>query len=80
MRKIFSFIATSVDGYYEGPNQEFDRPIVDEEFNRFSVEQLDEVDTLLFGRVTYEGIIGVLADGLGGEGQPADRAEIERCR
>jgi dihydrofolate reductase len=47
---------TTLDGYYEGPNQEFDFWVVDEEFDRFAVEQLDEVDTLLFGRVTYEGM------------------------
>ena len=46
----------TVDGYYEGLNQEFDFWTTDEEFNDFSVEQLDEVDTLLFGRVTYEGM------------------------
>lgn len=56
MRKIFSFMVATVDGYYEGPNQEFDWPIVDEEFNKFAIEQLDEVDTLLFGRVTYQGM------------------------
>jgi dihydrofolate reductase len=55
MRKIFAFIMTTLDGYYEGPNQEFDFWVVDEESNGFAVEQLDEVDTLLFGRVTYEG-------------------------
>ena len=56
MRKIFAFIMTTLDGYYEGPNQGFDFWVVDEEFEEFSVEQLDEVDTLLFGRVTYEGM------------------------
>jgi dihydrofolate reductase len=56
MRKIFAFLVATVDGYYEGPNQEFDWPVVDAEFNAFSVEQLDEVDTLLFGRATYEGM------------------------
>jgi dihydrofolate reductase len=56
MRKIFAFIMTTLDGYYEGPNQEFDFWVVDEEFNRFAVDQLDEVDTLLFGRVTYQGM------------------------
>jgi dihydrofolate reductase len=56
MRKIFAFIMTTLDGYYEGPNQEFDFWVVDEEFNRFAVEQLDEADALLFGRVTYEGM------------------------
>jgi dihydrofolate reductase len=56
MRRIFAFIMTTLDGYYEGPNQEFDFWVVDEEFNRFAVDQLDEVDTLLFGRVTYQGM------------------------
>jgi dihydrofolate reductase len=55
VRKMFSFMVVTVDGYYEGPNQQFiDWPTVDEEFDEFSVEQLDEVDTLVFGRVTYE--------------------------
>jgi dihydrofolate reductase len=54
MRKMFAFLVATVDGYYEGPNQEFDWPIVDEEFDEFSVRQLDEVDTLVFGRVTYQ--------------------------
>src|ERR1700760_59709 len=56
MRKIFAFIMTTLDGYYEGPNQEFNFWVVDEEFNRFAAEQLDEAGTLLFGRVTYEGM------------------------
>jgi dihydrofolate reductase len=56
MRKIFLFMVVTADGYYEGPNQEFDWPNVDDEFNEFAVQQLDEVDTLLFGRATYEGM------------------------
>jgi len=56
MRKIFAFLMATVDGYYEGPNQEFDWPNLDGEFDEFAVEQLGEVDTLLFGRVTYEGM------------------------
>jgi dihydrofolate reductase len=56
MRKIFTFLVSTVDGYYEGANGEFDWPVVDDEFNDFAVEQLDETDTLLFGRVTYEGM------------------------
>jgi dihydrofolate reductase len=56
VRKIFAFMMVTVDGYYEGPNQEFDFWVVDEEFSAFSAEQLEEVDTLLFGRVTYEGM------------------------
>jgi len=54
MRKLLSFHVTSVDGYYEGPGQAFDWPVVDEEFNKFAMGQLEEADTLLFGRVTYQ--------------------------
>ncbi|HEX2231903.1 MAG TPA: dihydrofolate reductase family protein [Thermoleophilaceae bacterium] len=54
MRKIFAFIMTTLDGYYEGPGGEFDFWVLDDEFEEFSVQQLDEVDALLFGRVTYE--------------------------
>jgi dihydrofolate reductase len=56
VRQIFAFMMVTIDGYCEGPNQEFDFWVVDDEFNQFSVEQLDEVDTLVFGRVTYEGM------------------------
>jgi dihydrofolate reductase len=54
MRKIIAFLVVTADGYYEGPNQEFDWPIVDDEFNDYGLRQLDEADTLLFGRATYE--------------------------
>ncbi len=54
MQTLASFIITSLDGFYEGPNGEFDWPIVDEEFNDFAVRQLDGAHTLGFGRVTYE--------------------------
>ena len=49
-----SFILTSLDGFYAGPKGEFDWPIVGEEFNDFAIRQLDEADTLGFGRATYD--------------------------
>jgi dihydrofolate reductase len=54
MRTLASFIIISLDGFYEGPNGELDWPTVDEEFEEFAVRQLDEADTLGFGRATYE--------------------------
>ena len=54
MRTLASFIVTSLDGFYEGPTGEFDWMVPDEEFNAFAVHQLDEADTLGFGRATYE--------------------------
>ena len=46
MRTLASFIFTSLDGFYEGPNGELDWPNVDAEFNDFAVRQLDEADHL----------------------------------
>src|SRR3989475_957214 len=43
----------SLDGYFEGPNRDLSWHVVDQEFNRFAVEQLRQIGTLLFGRVTY---------------------------
>jgi dihydrofolate reductase len=56
VRKMFSFLMATLDGYYEGPNREFDFWRLDDDFYQDSVEQLDDADTLVFGRVTYEGM------------------------
>jgi dihydrofolate reductase len=56
VRRLSSLLVSTLDGFYEGPNQEFDWPNADEEFNEFGIEQLDDTDVLLFGRVTYEGM------------------------
>jgi dihydrofolate reductase len=44
----------TLDGFFEGPQKDISWHNVDEEFNEFAGEQLDSVDALLFGRVTYE--------------------------
>jgi dihydrofolate reductase len=54
MRKVLFFMLTSLDGYFEGPSHELDWHHVDDEIEQFILEQLKGVDTLLFGRVTYE--------------------------
>ena len=56
MRNVFLFMMVTLDGFFEGPNHEIDWHNVDEEFNEFAIDQLNELDTLLFGRVTYEGM------------------------
>jgi dihydrofolate reductase len=56
MRRVFLFMMVTLDGFFEGPNHDIDWHNVDEEFNEFAIQQLDDVDTLLFGRVTYEGM------------------------
>jgi dihydrofolate reductase len=44
----------TLDGFYEGPNREIDWHVVDDEFNTFAHALLARVDTLMFGRVTYQ--------------------------
>ena len=56
MRKVFLFMMVTLDGFFEGPDHEIDWHNVDEEFNEFAMDQLNEVDALLFGRVTYQGM------------------------
>ena len=48
----------SLDGFFEGPGREIDWHNVDEEFNETAAEFLDSVDTLIFGRITYELMAG----------------------
>ena len=54
MRNIASFIIVSLDGFHEDAKGIFDFAIVDEEFREFAIRQLDEANTLGFGRATYE--------------------------
>jgi dihydrofolate reductase len=56
MRKVFLFMMVTLDGFFEGSDHEIDWHNVDEEFKEFAIDQLNEVDALLFGRVTYQGM------------------------
>lgn len=53
MKKVIWFNMITLDGYFEGPDRELGWHNVDEDFNAFAIDQLNAVDTLLFGRVTY---------------------------
>jgi dihydrofolate reductase len=56
VRRLYSFLMVTLDGFYEGPDQEFDFWTTDEEFNRFAAGQLRDSDVLIFGRATYGGM------------------------
>ncbi len=71
MRKIFAFLMASLDGYHETSDGELFWHNVDGEFLDFAVEQLDEADTLLFGRKTYEHMAAFWPTNVGLHGQPA---------
>jgi dihydrofolate reductase len=58
MRKIIYWVHTSVDGFVDGPNGEFDWPVMGPELSAYS-ESLDRrVDTLLFGRPVWQMMVG----------------------
>jgi dihydrofolate reductase len=58
MRKLFAFNMVTLDGFFEGPDRDISWHNTDEEFNQFANEQTSAVDTILFGRVTYELMAG----------------------
>lgn len=59
MRKLIMWNLISLDGYFEGVKN-WDLPwherVWDKELERFSLDQLQSADMLVFGRVTYEGM------------------------
>ena len=59
MRKVFLFMMTTLDGYFEGPDHDISwHNAGSKEFAEFVNDQLDETDTLVFGRRTYELMAG----------------------
>lgn len=54
MRKIILSLATSFDGFIEGPNREIDWITFTEETGIALNQFLMEVDTIMYGRVSYE--------------------------
>jgi dihydrofolate reductase len=59
MRNLFSFNMISLDGFFEGAQPwDLNWHNTDEEFNEFAIEQMKTIDTLMFGRKTYEGMTG----------------------
>lgn len=54
MRKIVVFNLISLDGYFAGSEGDIDWHIVDNEFNKFAIEQTSQFGGIIFGRITYE--------------------------
>lgn len=59
MRKLIMWNLITLDGYFEGEKNwdlSFHELVWGEELEKFSIEQLDRADYLVFGRVTYQGM------------------------
>ncbi|UAY53371.1 dihydrofolate reductase family protein [Ferruginibacter albus] len=54
MRKIFSFMHISLDGFVAGPNGEMNWIKVDEELFDHIGKRISQGDTALYGRLTYQ--------------------------
>jgi dihydrofolate reductase len=54
MRKLFWQQMMSLDGFMEGPNRELDWFVTDDEFGKYIAEMGKSIDTIIFGRVTYQ--------------------------
>jgi dihydrofolate reductase len=55
MRKLVAGFASSLDGYIEGPNGEYDWILIDKEID--FAEQAKRFDAYFFGRKTYESVL-----------------------
>jgi dihydrofolate reductase len=54
VRKLIVSNMVTLDGYFEGPNRQLDWHNVEAEFLAYANDLLNSVDTILFGRITYE--------------------------
>jgi hypothetical protein len=50
MRKIIYWVHASLDGHIDGPNGEFDWPVVGPELSAYSDDLNDRVDTFRYQR------------------------------
>jgi dihydrofolate reductase len=56
MKKVIVSNLVSLDGYFAGPNGEIDWfvSLADKEFEAYAIDLMSTVDTMLFGRITFE--------------------------
>jgi dihydrofolate reductase len=72
LSKLIMWNLVTLDGFFEGGapwDLDFHRSVFDNDLERYSIEQLQTADMLLFGRVTYE---GMAAHWQGATGEVAD--------
>jgi dihydrofolate reductase len=73
MKKLILWNVVTLDGYFEGVEPwdlRFHETVWGEEFERFSIDQLDSADAIIYGGVTYAGMADYWAKE---QGEVADR-------
>jgi dihydrofolate reductase len=72
---------TTLDGYHEGINHDITwHNAANEEFSDFANKQLDEADTLIFGRRTYDMMAGFWPTEQGMEADPETARRMNATR
>jgi dihydrofolate reductase len=59
MKKLIMWNVITLDGYFEGTQSwdlNFHSSVYGDELERFSIEQLDSADAVIYGSVTYKGM------------------------
>ena len=69
MRKVILDMLVTLDGFFERQNGELDWTFVvwDEEFQKYSNNELRSMDAILYGRMAYQKTGHILVDELGQE-------------
>jgi len=78
MRKLIIWNLMTLDGYFEGTQAwdlDFHNRVWGEELEAFSLAQAEEIDTLLFGRRTYEGMAAYWSQAEGAVAEFMNRVE-----
>jgi dihydrofolate reductase len=71
MRQLFVFLMITPDGFADDLDRSLSWANVSDDFNAYSISQLDGVGLLLFGRTTYEGMVEFWTSPEAAEGSPA---------
>ena len=58
MRRLIASEMVTVDGFFSGPNGELDWFTQDDELDKFASDLIDSVETILYGRVTHQMMVG----------------------
>jgi len=78
MRKVILSMQVSLDGFFEGPDQDLSWHMVDDELHRHFNEQLAAMGAFLDGRVTYELMAEFWPTADSDPNSPASMAEFAR--
>ncbi len=71
VRKVIVSNLMTLDGYIARPNGDLDWFVTNDEFFDDTPDQMDQADTLLYGRVTYEGMASYWPTEMAAQQNPA---------